>query len=57
MVPVRQIPFRSGLRKVGMTEGEEFDRVGARFTSKVKGDDIRCAFSIYEQELARGEGV
>jgi len=57
MVPAHQVPWRNGLRKVGRSEGEVFDLVGARFTWKVKGDDTGFAFSIYEQELAPGEGV
>jgi quercetin dioxygenase-like cupin family protein len=54
---VRQIPLGSGLRKVERSAGEMFDVAGVRFTWKVKGEDTGYAFSIYEQELKRGEGV
>ena len=52
-----QIPLGSGLRKVERKEGEKFNVAGARFTWKVKGEDIGYAFSIYEQELEPGERV
>jgi hypothetical protein len=57
MTPVRQIPLGGSPRKVRRAEGAVFDLVGTRFTWKVKGDDTGFAFSIYEQELAPGQGV
>jgi quercetin dioxygenase-like cupin family protein len=45
------------LHKQGPSDGELFDVAGARFLWKVKNEDTDNSFSMYEMELAAGDGV
>ena len=45
------------VRKVGRDEGELVEVLGLRMRSKVKAKDTGYAFSVYEMELAPGQGV
>ena len=45
------------VRKVGRDEGELVEVLGLRMRWKVKAKDTGYAFSVYEMELAPGQGV
>ena len=45
------------VRKVGRDEGELVEVLGLRMNWKVKAKDTGYAFSVYEMELAPGQGI